>query len=44
MEKLIWKILDHFACWLSNKCWQKLYKTRKFCECKKKKAPESFEN
>lgn len=24
----LWKKLDHFATWLSNLCWSKLYRTR----------------
>ena len=35
--KVFWKLADRFACWLSNKCWEKLYKKRKFCKCKNTK-------
>ena len=28
-----WRILDRFACWLSNQCWQRLYKKKKYCKC-----------
>jgi hypothetical protein len=32
-----WEILDHFATWLSNKCWEKLYKYRRHNDKKNKK-------
>jgi hypothetical protein len=35
--KTIWKILDKFACWLSNQCWKQLYKNRTVTTCKCKR-------
>lgn len=33
MNKFLWKKIDKFACWLSNKAWQKLYAKNKPCKC-----------
>lgn len=35
IKKTIWKKIDKFACWLSNKAWQKIYNKNKPCVCSK---------